>query len=57
MNPHNIQVCAEVRPELTLEAGRPVSCARRQASRTGPEARRTGSQANKTCTNNQHGID
>ena len=33
MNPNNLQVCAEVRPELTLEAGRPVSCAR-------PESRR-----------------
>jgi len=28
MNPHNLQVCAEVRPELTLKAGRPGSCAR-----------------------------
>jgi|ETNvirnome_2_300_1030623.scaffolds.fasta_scaffold25133_2 hypothetical protein len=33
MNPNNLQVCAEVRPELMLEAGRPVSCAR-------PESRR-----------------
>jgi len=42
MNPNNLQVCAEVRPEIMLKAGRPVSCARRQASRTGPDRRPAG---------------
>jgi hypothetical protein len=54
MNPHNIQVCAEVRPELTLEAGRPVSCARpeSQPNRTGGPPDQTAKQIRLARTTN-----